>query len=99
MDEQVFIGFKTSEGVDTALRTLAAERTIATGKQVYKSDIVRESVHLNLAVLSSDRSDIAAILTDLHDGKESFDGAVARLKVLQCQESLEGLGEWINGND
>ncbi len=88
------IGFHTTDAVDVALRKAAAPL------QITKSELLRKIVSDWLAVqnLPADER-IKSILTDLLDkdgSKETLDGAVARLKALQCEESLDALRGWMH---
>ncbi len=96
-EETVSTTLRMPKRLDAALLKVAGERQIATGKQVYKADIVKEAVACYL-VAHEDSEDIEAILTDYGTDRETYDGAVARLKALQCKESLDTLGGWINAS-
>ena len=89
------IGFHIDGKANTALRDIAATRTLATGEQVTKSDIAREAVTCYLAA-HNDGEGIDAILADYGTDQETYDGAKARLLALMCKEGLAMLGGWVN---
>ena len=88
------IAFHTTDKIDIAVRIEASKR------QIDRSELMREITGNWLAIqnLPVDEQ-IKSILTDLLDddgSKESLDGAVARLKARECEESLDALRGWIH---
>jgi len=94
MDEQVLIGVKVNKSMDVALRVASGR------KRITKSELLRRILTDWLVVQSLPHDErIKSILTDLLDdngSKESLDGAVARLKARECEESLDALRGWIH---
>jgi predicted transcriptional regulator len=88
--DPVVVTCKISEQNDIILRTIASKR------RQYKSAIIKEALMTYIAAHNGQTS-IEEILTDLLDGHETFAGATARLKTLQCKAALAEAEEWVNG--
>jgi hypothetical protein len=78
----VTVTCKITQDDDDALRLVAAKR------RAFKSDVIREAIKTYLAITNGN-AEIAAILTDFRDGRETFDGTVSRLAA---RERITALG-------